>query len=143
MMLSKRSKSHSPRIVRSERVTTKNELSRVETPGFQPCAARVRQAAASPASITDEAEKFGTHRARYDETSPFYLRHEARLEARKVFIHLDTSRKAAKALQRNAAPIVMPNTMSVTKSCTGGTTSPGPLQSCGPYGPLSAAPYRT
>ena len=89
--------------VLTECVTAKNELARHQ--GFSPAQHVLGKQPRMPGSITDESESFGTFQARYDETSPFYLRHRARAEAKRAFIHLDTSRKVAKALQRNAAPI--------------------------------------
>ena len=89
--------------VLTECVTAKNELARHQ--GFSPAQHVLGKQPRMPGSITDESESFGTFQARYDETSPFYLRHRARAEAKRAFIHLDTSRKVAKALQKNAAPI--------------------------------------
>ena len=90
-------------VVLSECVTAKNELARHQ--GFRPAQHVLGKQPRIPGSLTDEGENFGTYHARYDETSPFYLRHRARAEAQRAFVHLDTSRKVAKALQRNAAPI--------------------------------------
>ena len=90
-------------VVLSECVTAKKELARHQ--GFSPAQHVLGKQPRIPGSLTDEAESFGTYHSLYDETSPFYLRHRARAEAQRAFIHLDTSRKVAKALQRNAAPI--------------------------------------
>ena len=87
----------------SEAVTTKNELSRHQ--GFSPAQHVLGKQPRAPGSLLDESESLGTYLSKYDETSPYYLRYKARDEAKKAFIHLDTSRKVAKALQRNAAPI--------------------------------------
>ena len=57
-----------------------------------------------PGSVTDKAGDLGCLESRFDESGPFYERHRARAEARRAFIHLDTSRKVARALPRNAAP---------------------------------------
>ncbi|OLP90155.1 hypothetical protein AK812_SmicGene28317 [Symbiodinium microadriaticum] len=89
--------------VLTECVTAKNDLARHQ--GFSPAQHVLGKQPRMPGSITDESESFGTFHARHDETSPFYLRHRARAEAQRAFIHIDTSRKVAKALQRNAAPI--------------------------------------
>ena len=61
--------------VLSECVTAKNELARHH--GFSPAQHVLRKQPRMPGSITDESESFGTFHARYDETSPFYLRHRA------------------------------------------------------------------
>ena len=62
--------------VLSECVTAKNELARHQ--GFSPAQHVRGKQPRMPGSITDVSESFGTFHARYDETSPFYLRHRAR-----------------------------------------------------------------
>ena len=57
--------------------------------------------------MTDESSDLGAIDARYDEAGPLYTRHRARAEARRAFVHLDTSRRVARALTRNAAPVAM------------------------------------
>ena len=89
-------------MVVTEAVTTKSELSRHQ--GFSPAQHVLGKQPRAPGSLLDETESLGALLSRYDETSPYYLRHRARQEAKKAFIHLDISRKVAKALQRNAAP---------------------------------------
>ncbi|CAE7246083.1 RE2 [Symbiodinium natans] len=90
-------------MVVSECVTTKNDLSRHQ--GFSPSQHVLGKRPRTPGSVMDEDESMGTLLARFDETTPFYSRHRAREEARKAFVHLDSSRKVARALQRNAAPM--------------------------------------
>ncbi|CAE7256176.1 AGM1 [Symbiodinium natans] len=92
-------------MVVSECVTTKNDLSRHQ--GFSPSQHVLGKRPRTPGSVMDEDESMGTLLARFDETTPFYSRHRAREEARKAFVHLDSSRKVARALQRNAAPMDM------------------------------------
>ena len=92
-------------MVVSECVTTKNDLSRHQ--GFSPSQHVLGKRPRTPGSVMDEDESMGTLLARFDETTPFYSRHRAREEARKAFVHLDSSRKVARALQRNAAPLDM------------------------------------
>ncbi|CAE7249187.1 RE2 [Symbiodinium natans] len=92
-------------MVVSECVTTKNDLSRHQ--GFSPSQHVLGKRPRTPGSVMDEDESMGTLLARIDETTPFYSRHRAREEARKAFVHLDSSRKVARALQRNAAPMDM------------------------------------
>ena len=87
----------------TEAVTTKSELSRHQ--GFSPAQHVLGKQPRAPGSLLHETESLGALLSRYDETSPYYLRHRARQEAKKAFIHLDISRKVAKALQRNAAPL--------------------------------------
>ncbi|CAE7255946.1 RE2 [Symbiodinium natans] len=92
-------------MVVSECVTTKNDLSRHQ--GFSPSQHVLGKRPRTPGSVMDEDESMGPLLARFDETTPFYSRHRAREEARKAFVHLDSSRKVARALQRNAAPMDM------------------------------------
>ena len=90
-------------IVVAEAVATKNELSRHQ--GFSPSQHVLGKQPRAPGSLLDESESLGTLMHRHDETGPYYLRQKARHEAKRAFVHLDTSRKVAKALQRHAAPL--------------------------------------
>ena len=73
--------------VLSECIAKKSELWR--HPGFNPSQHVLGKQPRVSSSITDEAASFGTYQVR-NETSLFYLRHKARLEARKAFVHLET-----------------------------------------------------
>ena len=47
----------------------------------------------------------GAIESRHDPTSIFEMQHMARIEAQKAFVHLDTSKRVARALLKNASPI--------------------------------------
>ena len=74
--------------VLSECVTAKNELARHQ--GFSPAQHVLGKQPRIPGSLTDEGESFGTYHSRFDESSPFYLRHRARAEAQRAFVHIWT-----------------------------------------------------
>ena len=93
------------REVLAECVSTKNEMSRHQ--GFSPSQHVLGKMPRTPGLVTDEPSDLGAIDARYDEAGPFYTRHRARTEARRAFVHLDTSRRVARALIRNAAPVAI------------------------------------
>ena len=88
----------------SECVSVKNDLIRHH--GYSPAQHVLGKAPRRPGSCLDDAEDVGTLKAMTDETNPFYTRYRARAEAKKAFIHLETSKRVAKALAKNAAPIL-------------------------------------
>ena len=67
----------------------------------------VHQAPREAPSIVSEEQwaQLGAIEAKYDPTSIFASQHQARMEAQKAFVHLDCSRRAQKALLRNASTI--------------------------------------
>ena len=78
----------------------------------------------APGSLLDESESLGTYLSKYDETSPYYrLRYRARDEAKKAFIHLDTSRKVAIKRYNVTLRQLTPNIRLAISSYTDGTTS--------------------
>ena len=66
---------------------------------------------APPLVPEDQFADLGAIQDQVDRESRFAFQHQARLEAKKAFIHLDTSKRVQRALLRSAKPI--PQTYSV------------------------------
>ena len=82
----------------------KNSTSRIG--GFSPAQWVLgRDSRTAPSQFSQEWADLGAIEAQADPDSIFALQHQARVEARKAFVHLDCSRRVQKALLRNAQPI--------------------------------------
>ena len=82
----------------------KNNTSRIG--GFSPAQWVLgRDSRTAPSQFSQEWADLGAIEAQADPDSIFALQHQARVEARKAFVHLDCSRRVQKALLRNAQPI--------------------------------------
>ena len=82
----------------------KNSTSRIG--GFSPVQWVLgRDSRTAPRQFSQEWADLGAIEAQADPDSIFALQHQARVEARKAFVHLDCSRRVQKALLRNAQPI--------------------------------------
>ena len=88
----------------SECVSVKNDLTRHH--GYSPSQHVFGKAPRRPGSMLDDTEDLGTLEAMTDETSPFWTCCQARAEAKKAFLRLETSKRVAKALAKNAAPVL-------------------------------------
>ena len=75
--------------------------------GFSPAQWVLGRSEKGPPSVVDESSwcDLGAIESRHDPTSIFAMRHMARIEAQKAFVHLDTSKRVARALLKNASPI--------------------------------------
>ena len=82
----------------------KNSTSRIG--GFSPAQWVLgRDSRTAPSQFSQEWADLQAIEAQADPDSIFALQHQARVEARKAFVHLDCSRRVQKALLRNAQPI--------------------------------------
>ena len=82
----------------------KNSTSRIG--GFSPAQWVLgRDSRTAPSQFSQLWADLGAIEAQADPDSIFALQHQARVEARKAFAHLDCSRRVQKALLRNAQPI--------------------------------------
>ena len=75
--------------------------------GFSPAQWVLGRSEKGPPSVVDESSwcDLGAIESRHDPTSIFAMHHMARIEAQKAFVHLDTSKRVARALLKNASPI--------------------------------------
>ena len=85
--------------------TTKNHLLR--TGGYSPAQWVLGKAPKGVPSLVDEEgwADLGSIQDSLDPESKFALQHQARAEAKKAFVHMDTSKRVQRALLRNAKPI--------------------------------------
>ena len=84
---------------------TKNHLLR--TGGYSPAQWVLGKAPKGVPSLVDEEgwADLGSIQDSLDPESKFALQHQARAEAKKAFVHMDTSKRVQRALLRNAKPI--------------------------------------
>ena len=75
--------------------------------GFSPTQWVLGRSEKGSPSVVDETSwcDLGAIESRHDPTSVFAMQHLARIEAQKAFVHLDTSKRVARALLKNASPI--------------------------------------